>query len=342
MLWYKECMTRPWRIVYPGAKYHVTVRGNARQAVFHEQRDYEKFIEQLKDALDKDEVKLYAFVIMPNHYHLFVEPKHGNIQRFMQRLNTSYSMYHRYKHKKPGHCFQGRYGAKLVKGDDYVIRLTRYIHLNPVKVAACKGMKIEEKINLLNSFKWSSYRRYAGMPDGLALKIDDGYLSMMNRLTDNGNRAAYRRYVEGCISRSDAEMLQALALSRYAVGSPKFLEQIEDELKEVKVNKGVYGDIRWPEGRKYTIKQITAAVALEFGEKAEDLKAKHSYGWGRKIAIELSSRHSGLSQRQIGEYFGYGGNGSVLKQRNRLRDMLKADDALQKRITRIEKGLANA
>ena len=125
-------MARPWRILYAGAKYHVTVRGNARQEVFHEERDYLRFIEQLSDGLEKDEIILYAFVLMSNHYHLFVETKHGNIQRFMQRLNTAYSMYHRYKHNQPGHCFQGRYGAKLVKGDDYILRLTRYVHLNPV------------------------------------------------------------------------------------------------------------------------------------------------------------------------------------------------------------------
>ena len=84
-------MARPWRILYAGAKYHVTVRGNARQEVFHEEHDYLRFIEQLADALDKDEIILYAFVLMPNHYHLFVETKHGNIQRFMQRLDTSCS-----------------------------------------------------------------------------------------------------------------------------------------------------------------------------------------------------------------------------------------------------------
>ena len=334
-------MTRPWRIIYPGAKYHVTVRGNAKQTVFHQDRDYLKFIEQLADALDKDEVRLIAFVLMSNHYHLFVETKHGNIQRFMQRLNTSYSMYHRYKHKKPGHCFQGRYGAKLVKGDDYVIRLTRYIHLNPVKVAASKGKRIDEKINSLNAYKWSSYRRYACYPDGLQLRIDDRILLMMNRITDKGNRSAYRGYVEGCISRTDAEILEAMQVSRYAVGSPKYIEQVEDELKEVKVNKGVYGDIRWPEGRKYTIEQIIKAVTLEYGQKAEELMAKNTEVIDRKIAIELSCRYSGLSQRQIGESFGYRGNGSVRKQRNRLKEQLMHDDKLKLRMDKIERRLTN-
>jgi len=70
-------------------------------------------------------------VLMPNHYHLLVETPLGNVPRFMQRLNTAYSMYFRLQHRRPGHCFQGRYGAKLVRGEDYLLRLTRYIHLNP-------------------------------------------------------------------------------------------------------------------------------------------------------------------------------------------------------------------
>jgi putative transposase len=139
-------MARSRRITFAGAKYHVTVRGNAGQEVFQSDEYYGRFIEQLIEALEKDEVVLYSFVLMPNHYHVFVQTPHGNIQRFMQRLNTSYNMYHRYKHQSPGHCFQGRYGAKLVEGDQYILALTRYIHLNPVKVAEFGKANREQKL----------------------------------------------------------------------------------------------------------------------------------------------------------------------------------------------------
>ena len=101
-------MPRPWRIRYSGAKYHVTVRGNGRQQVFFKDDDYLRFLEQLEAALAQDEVILYSYALLPNHFHLFIETPLGNIQRFMQRLNTAYSMYFRYKHSRPGHCFQGR------------------------------------------------------------------------------------------------------------------------------------------------------------------------------------------------------------------------------------------
>jgi len=328
-------------MLYAGAKYHVTVRGNARQTVFHEESDYLRFIEQLSDALEKDEVTLYAFVLMPNHYHLFVETRHGNIHRFMQRLNTSYSMYHRYKHEQPGHCFQGRYGAKLVNGDDYILRLTRYIHLNPVKVIACKNKKLADIIKELDSFRWSSYQGYIGLPVGFDLKVDHRWLRMMNRATEKGNKAAYRKYVEGCVARTDDEIMQALEVNRYAVGATKFIEQIEEEVHEAKVNKGVYGDIKWPDGKKVSVEAILGRVSEEFKIKPKLLTAKHSEGVWRKVAMELACRYSGLSQRQIGECFGYRGNGSVLKQRKRLKDLITKDDKLNVRMERIARRIVN-
>ena len=83
-----------------GAKYHVTVRGNGRRNVFHGANDYKRFLAQLDDALENDGVVLYAYALLSNHYHLYIETPYGNVQRFMQRLNTAYSMYHRYKHNE--------------------------------------------------------------------------------------------------------------------------------------------------------------------------------------------------------------------------------------------------
>lgn len=95
--------------------------------------DYLRFLDQLSAALEANGVMLYSYVLLSNHIHLQLKTPRGNLPRFMQRLTTACSMYFRYKKSRPGHCFQGRYGAKLVEGDDYLFRLTRYIHLNPVK-----------------------------------------------------------------------------------------------------------------------------------------------------------------------------------------------------------------
>jgi REP element-mobilizing transposase RayT len=332
-------MARPWRIRYAGAKYHVTVRGNGKQVVFHDTVYYLRFIDQLTDALEKDGVILYAYTLMPNHYHLFIETPHGNIQRFMQRLNTAYSMYHRYKRDEPGHCFQGRYGAKLVSGDDYIIRLTRYIHLNPVKVKKCRDMSLEQKEQYLNDYKWSSYCGYVNKENAEDY-VNYEWLKLMPRKTRAGRSAAYRRYLENYLLSVDKDFKSELAVSRYAVGNSEFIKEVEAELLEIRLNKGVYGDIKWPVGKTVSVDEVVIAVASDFKlDKELLLERCYAARQARKIAIELSCRYSNLSQRKIGEYFGYKGNGSVLKQRQKLKLLLNDDTKLSKRLARIKKKL---
>lgn len=336
-----EPMSRPWRIRFSGAKYHVTVRGNNRQRVFHGDDDYLHFLDQLCDCLEKDRVILYAYVLMPNHFHLFVETPGGNLPRFMQRLNTAYSMYHRYKHSKPGHCFQGRYGAKLVDGDTYILRLTRYIHLNPVKVAACEGVDRASKLARLYAYRWSSLPGYT---DGASVEpmIDYRWLALNGGRTQQGCRRAYRRYIESFISTNDDEFISVMGAERYAIGDQEFVEQVASDLLDVRVDKGVYGDIRWPTGRHVPVERIAGIVAEAFKLDVSDLQGQgYAARLPKKVALELACRHSGQSQRQIGVYFGYRGNGSVNKQRQRLRESLAGNRTLIRKLSRLEKKIIN-
>jgi len=333
-------MSRPWRMHYSGAKYHVTVRGNNRQCVFHGDEDYLRFIEQLADCLEKDRVVLYAYVLMPNHFHLFVETPDGNLSRFMQRLNTAYSMYHRFKHTLPGHCFQGRYGAKLVEGDTYILGLTRYIHLNPVKVAACEGLDFEARLAKLYEHRWSSL---AGYTDAAFLEsmVDYRWLSVTGRQTQRGSRVEYKRYIESFVSKDDKGLIDVVAANRYAIGDDAFVAQVESDLRDAREDKGVYGDIRWPVGKKIPIEEIAISVATVFKLTVPDLRTQaHNGRLAKKLALELACRLSGESQRRIGEYFGYRGNGAVNKQRKRLRDLLSCDKGLQKQLNKMERIIA--
>ncbi len=79
----------------------------------------------------------------------------------MQRLLSSYALYSRYKHCRPGHLFQGRFKAKLVEDEVYLLAVTRYIHLNPVKIAACRRLRAAERLARLEAYRWSSYGGYA-------------------------------------------------------------------------------------------------------------------------------------------------------------------------------------
>ena len=210
-------MSRPWRIRFPGGKYHVTSRGNGRAQIFLCAADYARFLDQLSAALEADQVLLYAFCLLPNHFHLYVETPLANLPRFMQRLSTAYSMYFRYKKQRPGHCFQGRYHAKLVEGDDYIVRLTRYIHLNPVKTRALSKASPEARRKRLDEFPWSSYRSCAGLASAQE-RVDYRWLKLMQRATLRGNQAAYRRYVSEFLGEEDDILRKAIGGSQNGCG----------------------------------------------------------------------------------------------------------------------------
>jgi REP element-mobilizing transposase RayT len=239
-------MARPWRVQYAGAKYHVTSRGNGCQAIFLTDRDRLRFLDQLDAALENDHVVLYAYVLMRTHWHLFVETPRGNIDRFMQRLSTAYSMYFRYKHARPGHCLQGRYKAKVVGGDAYIVRLTRYIHLNPVKTETMRRRSMEERKAYLAGYRWSSYPGYVAA-EREEPRVDYRWRRLMSRKTTEGDRAAYRRYVDGMVGRDDEVLRQVMETSRYAIGDEAFVAEAEAGLREAVAAGTVRADIDLPE-----------------------------------------------------------------------------------------------
>ena len=126
-------MARPLRIVYRGAFYHVAARGNERRKIFLSGADYAKFLAYLGDALCKYGVVLHAYALMGNHYHLVVETPEANLSAFVHALNSAYTTYFNVKRKRWGHLFQGRYKSIVIEKDAYLVELSRYVHLNPVR-----------------------------------------------------------------------------------------------------------------------------------------------------------------------------------------------------------------
>jgi len=121
-------------VEYPGAIYHVTIRGNNRRVLFLDDEDRGRFLERLGEYREEYAVRVYAFCLMTNHVHLVVETPNANLGRFLHRLQTAYTTYFNLRHGQSGHLTEGRYGAKAVEGDEYLLKLARYVQLNPVFV----------------------------------------------------------------------------------------------------------------------------------------------------------------------------------------------------------------
>jgi putative transposase len=332
-------MPRPWRVRYPGAKYHVTCRGNGRARIFLCETDYRRFLHQLEEALGSDKVVLFSYCLMPNHIHLHLETPHANLSRFMQRLTTAYAMYFRYKKHRPGHCFQGRYGAKVVDGDEYHLRLTRYIHRNPIETRRFLQATQEEGCAALSEYAWSSHGGYSGLTEPEPF-IDYRWLELMGCRTLGGNRRRYKRYIEG-FHGEDELLGAAMGASRYAIGDERFVETTEDEVRSVMRGRAVDGDIVWPERKKLEPEVVIRAVADAFGVPA-DLLAKHGgrSGLSKMVAVELCSQMTGLTNRALAPLFGYRDGGGVGKLRQRLAARLQEEPAVAAQLERIRRDIA--
>lgn len=147
-------MTRPLRIEFEGALYHVMSRGNAKQNIFIEDHDREKFLSFLGSTITKMEWICHGYCLMPNHYHLIIETPRANLSKGMAVLNGSYTQSFNRRHNKVGHVFQGRFKSILVEKNTYLKELIRYVALNPVRSGLVKRAE---------DFKWNSYRAIAGI-----------------------------------------------------------------------------------------------------------------------------------------------------------------------------------
>lgn len=147
-------MARPLRIEFPGALYHVTSRGNARQRVFLDDEDRETFLATLAWVVARFRWCCHAYCLMGNHVHLLIETPQPNLSRGMRQLNGVYTQRFHRRHRTVGHLFQGRFQAILVEQEGYLLELARYIVLNPVRA---KMVKTPER------YPWSSYRPMLGI-----------------------------------------------------------------------------------------------------------------------------------------------------------------------------------
>lgn len=219
-------MARPLRIEYPGAIYHVMNRGNQKNQVFFGDMHYELFLEKLCEFTEEYKVLIRCYCLMPNHFHLYMETPEGNLSRFMQSFLTSFSVKMNRLCKKSGHIFQGRFKSHLIDDEAYGMLLSRYIHLNPVRMNFFDNVPFRNKLRYLEEFKWSTYRGYAGLcelPDWIdAVPI----LSKFKSSSFNEKQHAYSNYVREGI-RKGAENPFKSVTDQIILGRTKFAEKIK-------------------------------------------------------------------------------------------------------------------
>ena len=123
-------MPRQARLDTPGALHHVMGRGIDGIEIFGTQKDRADFLDRLKDLSEKEALKIYAWALMNNHFHLLIRTGNLSLSNSMRKLLTGYVVNYNRRHKRYGHLFQNRYKSILCEDDPYLLELTRYIHLH--------------------------------------------------------------------------------------------------------------------------------------------------------------------------------------------------------------------
>lgn len=221
-------MSRPLRIEFSGAYYHVTSRGNRREAIYEDDEDRKSFLEIFRNVVEAFDWRCHAYCLMSNHYHLFVETAHGNLSKGMRQLNGVYTQWSNRRHRRSGHLFQGRYKGILVDTDGYLLELSRYIVLNPVRA----GM-----VNDPADWIWSSYRATAGLDRSPPWLTTGAILSGFGHRKGEA-RKAYQRFVHEGIG---GESIWSNLNRQVFLGGDHFVERMQqtlgDECQDVQIPK---------------------------------------------------------------------------------------------------------
>lgn len=302
-------MARPPRIIYEGAFYHVTARGNDRKKVFLSRADYEKFLSYLKDALLKYGVILHGYALMTNHYHLIVETPRANLSSFMHAIASGYTTYFNMKRKRSGHLFRGRYKAILVDRDGYLLELSRYIHLNPVRATLVERPE---------DYPYSSYRSY----------LSPGSPSMVSRDCILGMEPGYREFVESALGKD----LPAPSLyGGMILGSKQF---IKDSLARIKDGVRLNPETSHRKAlAAHDLELIIHTLTVSLKVPREKVTTSSPY---RSIAIYLARKYTTLSNGEIGAFFGGISYSAVTKTGTRLKERMKEDKAVRAVLSKVE------
>jgi len=306
-------MSRPLRIEFPGAFYHVTSRGNERKEVFISQKDREKFLSYLESATERYGAVIHVWCQLSNHYHLLLETPRGNLSEIMHHLNGAYTTYFNVKRKRSGHLFQGRFKAILIEEDEYATQLSRYIHLNPVRASIVARPE---------DYEWSSYRSYIGKsrtPSWLEKDFIHGYFADKQRVAQK----KYREFVEDLLGQEYSDPLKQ-AIGSSILGSQEFVDRIT----------AAYLDGRERDSNVPALGKLSRQLSLEEIHSAVEAVFVSSKKQARQAAMYFCHKYSGSSLRVIGDFFGIK-ESAISVGRRRFESRLDDDEELRGMVKRV-------
>ena len=267
-------MARPARVEYPGAYYHVTMRGDQNRNVYGDGRDGAAFLNLLTKACARFRWRCHAYCLMPDHYRLLIEIQDESLARGMHYLNSTYSQLHQRKYQRSGRLFQGRYKAVLVERGDYFYELARDVVLTPIHSGQAQHAK---------EWPWSSYRATAGLAPPHAC------LTTATVLTGRGEvvQQTYQRFVlQGLNQPSPWRRLTR----QIYIGSEAFVREMRGRASPYRPAQGVLRP------RPETTPRALSEYALQY--RGRDRAMAQAYASGH-YSLKTIGTHFGVSQATV-------------------------------------------
>jgi putative transposase len=325
---------------------------NAGPPIYRSDRNREHFQEQMAEMSRRFGVRLLAYVLMDNHYHLMLELVESNLSRAVQWLNVSYSIWFNLRHRRSGHLFQGRFKSVLVSREEWGLALSRYLHLNPVRVSRLglgKGQRqaqreglsarpemeqVRERLRVLREYGWSSYRAYIGLKPA-ADWLDCDRVLKLGGGKQSQRAERYRDYVESAVREGLPESPWEGLHEQVLLGGISFVEQVRG---------AVQGDDRERRGARRLasprpgLEAVIRSVEQVRQEKWEQFRDRRG-DRGRDLVLYLGRRVSGLTLNELARGAGMNHYATVAMAIKRYAACLQKDATEQKRLQRALKVL---
>ena len=322
-------MSRPLRIQYPDAWYHVMNRGRRGELIFTTDKDHETFIDILKELVDVYTVNVAAYCLMSNHYHLLIQTPNANLSRAMRHLNGVYTQRFNRSHSCDGQLFRGRYKSIVVDADSYLLELVRYIHRNPLKAGL---------VETLNKYKWSSHKGYLSNAKKWDWLHKDFILSLFSENKSESIRI-YKQFVSRETPEEINQLFDRMTLPS-VLGSAKFVDKIKEMFF---INKN-FEEV--PESRHLApdAETIKSEVCRFYKVDGQDLsKSRRGYfNEPRNIAIYLTRHLRCDSLKKIGKSFEIEKYSTVSSVIERVKKEIQKDKNVKKRVDELTKKLSKS
>jgi REP element-mobilizing transposase RayT len=305
-------MARPQRIEFPGAFYHVIVRGNQRQDIFLDDTDRIEYLERVRRYKEKCGFLLHAYVLMTNHVHLLLETSKTPLSKIMQLINFTYTQYFNRRYGKVGHLFQGRYKAFLCDRDEYLLPLARYIHLNPIRAKLAAEP---------HGYRWSSHNEYLGKGRGI---VDTGMILGIFSEDVVQARISYNEFVNEALHAGGGETFYK-AFNQQIIGDEEFIERLEKAV--AKPDKPI---------RRPSLQELFDAVEELTGIGREEIKSRRRGGdviFARGLLVG-ACREFGYSLTELQEEIRR--DLSVLSRSTKVLERAEGRKAMEKLLKRLK------